>query len=71
MLLDPQKDILKHKSMKDLINLIKTIIWHLALIHNVFAISETWSLIAVFVNFQTQPDKSCDVQDCTSELDIS
>lgn len=21
--------------------------------------------------FQTQPDKSCDVQDCTSELDIS
>lgn len=69
MLLDPQKDILKHKSMKDLINLIKTI--NLALIHNVFAISETWSLIAVFVNFQTQPDKSCDVQDCTSELDIS
>lgn len=55
--------------MKDLINLIKTI--NLALIHNVFAISETWSLIVVFVNFQTQPDKSCDVQDCTSELDIS
>lgn len=24
-----------------------------------------------FFNFQTQPDKSCDVQDCTSELDIS
>lgn len=69
MLLDPQKDILKHKSMKDLINLIKTI--NLALIHNVFAISETWSLIVVFDNFQTQPDKSCDVQDCTSELDIS
>lgn len=69
MLLDPQKDILKHKSMKDLINLMKTI--NLALIHNVFAISETWSLIVVFVNFQTQPDKSCDVQDCTSELDIS
>lgn len=69
MLLDPQKDILKHKSMKDLINLIKTI--KLALIHNVFAISETWSLIVVFDNFQTQPDKSCDVQDCTSELDIS
>lgn len=39
LLLDPQKDILKHKSMKDLINLIKTI--NLALIHNVFAISET------------------------------
>lgn len=39
MLLDPQKDILKHKSMKDLINLMKTI--NLALIHNVFAISET------------------------------
>lgn len=69
MLLDPQKDILKHKSMKDLINLIKTI--NLALIHNVFAISETWSLIVFFFNFQTQPDKSCDVQDCTSELDIS
>lgn len=69
MLLDPQKDILKHKSMKDLINLIKTI--NLVLIHNVFAISETWSLIVVFDNFQTQPDKSCDVQDCTSELDIS
>lgn len=69
MLLDPQKDILKHKSMKDLINLIKTI--NLALIHNVFAISETWSLIVDFDNFQTQPDKSCDVQDCTSELDIS
>lgn len=69
MLLDPQKDILKHKSMKDLINLMKTI--NLALIHNVFAISETWSLIVVFDNFQTQPDKSCDVQDCTSELDIS
>lgn len=65
MLLDPQKDILKHKSMKDLINLIKTI--NLALIHNVFA----WSLIVAFFNFQTQPDKSCDVQDCTSELDIS
>lgn len=69
MLLDPQKDILKHKSMKDLINSMKTI--NLALIHNVFAISETWSLIVVFDNFQTQPDKSCDVQDCTSELDIS
>lgn len=69
MLLDPQKDLLKHKSMKDLMNLIKTI--NLALIHNVFAISETWSLIVVFDNFQTQPDKSCDVQDCTSELDIS